>query len=183
MGCCQEGFRAAEGAQAELSPVFEAIEHALHNVARFVEFDVIFELYLAVLSRGDAGGCLDLSEPIAQVICVMATVCNDCASFGDIWLKALTRMRNIGSVACCQMQMNRASSPITNQMQLRIQSAFGFVDAAPVAVVFLTPLAAIRWVLTWLASIMSVDNSAVSRASAANTRAKTPASDHLFQRL
>ncbi len=62
--------------------------------------------------------------------------------------------------------MNRATAAIAQQMQFTplgtlrtemlcravVPPAFGFADAAPVACVFLTPLAAIRCVLTWLAS-------------------------------
>ena len=38
-------------AQAELPPIFDAVEHALDDVAGFVEFGVVLELYLAVPAR------------------------------------------------------------------------------------------------------------------------------------
>jgi len=180
---CEEGFWAAEGAQAEVSPVFETVEHALHNVARLVEFGVIVELHLAVFARRDAGGCLPLGQPGTQVIGVVPTVSDDGTALANIGLKTLARLRNIGSIARSQPQMNRASGPVANQMQFRIQSPFGFADPAPVAGVFFTPFAAIRCVLTWLASIISVDKSAVSRAKAAKIRSKTPACAQRFQRL
>jgi len=182
--CCgEEGFRAAECAQAELSPVLDTIEHALDNVARFVEFGVVFELHLAVLAGRDAGGCLGLVQPVAQVIGVIATVRDNGAPFRDIWFKALARLGNIGSVSRCQPQVNRATAAIADQMQFAVQPAFGLADAPSARRVFLTPLAAIRWALTWLASIISVERSAASRASASKIRSKTPASDQRFQRL
>ena len=75
-----------------MSPVFETIEHALHDVARFIEIYVIFELHLAVVSGWDAGSGLGLVQPVAQVIGVIATVRDNGATFGDIWFKALARL-------------------------------------------------------------------------------------------
>ncbi len=177
MSCCEECFGAAESAQAELSPVFQAVEHAFHDVSCFVKVGVIIELNFAVLSGRNARDCVRFVQPVTQMIGVITTVRDNCAAFADIGLKALAGMRNIRPVARCQAQMDRAATAITDQMQLRIQPAFGFANAAPVAGVFLTPFAAIRWVLTWLASIMSVERSAASCARASNTRSKTPASD------
>ncbi len=177
MCCGEEGIGASEGAQTELPPVFEPIEHTLDDVAAFVEVCVVVELDLAVFARWDEGCGLCFIEQFTQLIGVIAAIRNDAAAFGNIRLKALTCLSNIGLVACCQMQVNRTALTIADQVQLRIQSAFGLADAAPVTGVFLTPLAAIRCALTWLASIISVDRSAFSRASASKIRSKTPASD------
>ena len=49
---CGESFWASKCPQAELSPVFEAIEHALYDVACFIEVGVVFERHLAGLSGG-----------------------------------------------------------------------------------------------------------------------------------
>ena len=81
-----------------VSPVFEAMEHALdhcsagyfgtkhpeRDVARFVEVDVIFEWHLAVLAKRDAGGCFCRVQPVAQMTRVIATIRDDGATFGDI---------------------------------------------------------------------------------------------------
>ena len=82
----------------------------------------------------------------------MATVRDIGATFCDIWLKALACLGNIGPVSRSQPQVNRVSAAIANQMQFAIQSAFGLADAPSAAFVFLIPFAAIRCVLTWLAS-------------------------------
>ena len=131
-----------------MSPVLEAVEHAFHDIAGFVEVGVVVELHFAVFAGRDAGDCVRLAQPIAQMIGVVSTISNDGAALVHVALKALARLRNIRPIARRQPQMNRVSRPIADQVQLRIQTAFGFADAAPVAFVFLTPLAAIRWVLT-----------------------------------
>ena len=129
---------------------FETIEHAPYHcpagyfgtkyperdVSRFIEFGVVFELYLAVLSGRDAGGCFGLIEPVVQMIGVIATVRDHGAPIRDIWLKALVRLGNIGSVSGSQPQVNRATAAIADQMQLAVQPAFGLADAAPFAGVF-----------------------------------------------
>ena len=92
-------------------------------------------------------------------------------------LKAVTGLSDIRPVARCQVQMDRAALAITHQMQFGIQAAPGLADGSPLAVVFFTPLAAIRWVLMWLVSIISVLRSAPSPAKALNMRSNTPASD------
>ena len=147
MGCCEEGFGASEGPQTELSPIFQPVEHAFDDVPRFVECGVVFDLNFAVLSRRDARDCLGVCQPIAQMICVIAAICDNCAAFSDIGFKALACLRNIRSVTCRQAKMNRATATIAYQMQLGIQPAFGFADAASFACVFFTPFAAIRCVL------------------------------------
>ena len=96
---CEECFWASEGAQAELSPVFETVEHALHDVAGFVEFGVVFELDLAVLAGRDAGNSLSVCQPIAQMIGVIAAISDDSATLADIWFKTLSCLRNIRPVA------------------------------------------------------------------------------------
>ena len=63
--CCEECFWAAECAQAELAPVFEAIEYAFDDVARFVEVGVVFELHFAVFAGRNAGGRAGLVQPVA----------------------------------------------------------------------------------------------------------------------
>ena len=110
----EESFGASEGAQAELTPIFETVEHALHDVACFVEVSVVFELDFAVLAGRDAGACVGLDQPVAQVVGVIATVRNDGAALVDIWLKALTRLGNIGPVTRCQVQVNRVAAAITD---------------------------------------------------------------------
>ena len=179
----QESAVTSECTQAELAPIFEAVEHSLDDVACFVKFSVVFILHFAVFSGWDAGCGFCLRAPIAQVVCVIATICDDGALLADIGLKTLACPGNICPVASCQVQMHWSTATIANQMQLGIQTTFGLPDAAPVARVFLTPLAAIRWALRWLASIMSLDRSAVSRASVSKIRSKTPASEQPFQRL
>ena len=174
---CEKGFRAAECTQRQLPPVFEAIEHALDNVSGFAEIRVVFELHLAVFAGWDAGHSAGFGKPVAQMICVIATICDDSASFLHIRFKALTCLCNISPVTCREMQVNRAPLTVADKVQLAVQPAFCAADGPPAAVVFLTPLAAIRWVLTWLASIISVSGSAPPRARASKIRSKTPASD------
>ncbi len=94
---------ASECTQAELPPVFQTVEHALDDVARFIEFGVIVEQHFAVLARWDAGDCFGLAQPIAQVMSVITTISDDRASFGDIGLKALTCLCNIRPIACRQV--------------------------------------------------------------------------------
>ena len=85
-----------------MSPVLETIEHALHDVARFVEFSVVLELNLAVFAGRDAGDCFCFVQPIAQVVGIVAMVGDDGAIFGDIGLKTLPCLRNIRPIARCQ---------------------------------------------------------------------------------
>ena len=166
-----------EGSQAELPPIFEPVEHTLDDVSGSVYLRIIIELELAVLAWRDASIGLGILEPITQVVCIITPFCNDSAVLRDIWLKALTRLSNIGVISSSDVQMNRLASPVTNQMQLAVQPAFGFANGASCAVFFLTPLAAIRCVLIWLASIINVDKSASSRASVLKMCSKTPTSD------
>jgi len=91
----EECFWASESAQAKLSPVFQPVEHALHDVARFVEFGVVVELHLVVLAGRNAGGCFRLIQRIAQVVGIVYAVCNDRASLPDIRLKALVYLGNV----------------------------------------------------------------------------------------
>ena len=177
MCCCEESFWTSEGAQAELPPILETVEHALDDVAGFVEIFVIFELHLAVLARRDARGGFDVHKPVAQMVRVVSAVGNDGGAFADIGGKALPGLGDIRSVSRRQVQVNRATLTVAHQMQFRVQPAFGLADLPAVAFVFLTPLAAMRWVLTGLASIISVEKSAFSRARVSNTRSKTPTSD------
>lgn len=160
-----------------MAPVLHPIEHALHNVAGLVELGVVFELHLSVLARRDAGRGLDVVQPVAQVDCVISPVRDDGGSLADIPFKALTCLRNIGSIARRQMQMDRAAMPVADQMKLAVQPALGLADGPPTAFVFLTPFAAMRWVLMWLASIIRVPRSVPSRARASKIRSNTPASD------
>ncbi len=72
----------------------------LDNVAGFVEPGVAIELDFSVLARGNAGNRIDFCQPVAQVIGIVSPICDDGAAFGDIWLKALTYLRNIRPIAC-----------------------------------------------------------------------------------
>ena len=130
----QECFRASHCAQGELPPVFDAVEHTLDNVSGFVEFGVVFEVYLAVPARWDTG------------FGIVATICDHSCAFAHIWLKALTRLGDIGAIARGQMSMDRAPLAVAYRMRLGVQPAFGLAVGAPVALVFLTPLAAMRCV-------------------------------------
>ena len=76
------------------------LEHALDDVSGFVEFDVVLELYLAVPARWDTG------------FGIVATICDHSCAFAHIWLKALTRLGDIGAIARSQMSMNRATLPV-----------------------------------------------------------------------
>ena len=51
------------------------------------------------------------------MIGVVATISNDGATFGDIWLKALSSLGNVGPVTSSQPQVHRATTTIANQMQ------------------------------------------------------------------
>ena len=112
-----------------------------------------------------------------QVVRIIAAIRDDGCSFADIWFKALASLRNIGPVTCGEAETNGFAAPITDQMQLAVQPAFCLTNGPPAPFVFLTPFAAVRWVLLWLASIMRVERSALSRARVSNTLLKTPASD------
>ena len=160
-----------------MAPVLDPVEHTLDDVAGFVNVPVIFELNFSVLARRNTGFGTDLDQPVAQVVCIISSVCDDGASFGDIRLKALAGLGNISPIACRQMQVDGAACAVADQMKLAVQPAFCLADIPPLAGVFLTPLAAMRWVLTWLASIISVDGSVPSRTIASKIRSKTPASD------
>ena len=61
----EESLGAAEGSEREPAPVLETVEHALDDVAGFVEFGVVFELHCAVLAWRDAGGGPHVGKPIA----------------------------------------------------------------------------------------------------------------------
>jgi len=61
-------------------------------------------------------------------------------------------MRYIGFIVAGNRDTDRPARPVTNQMQLTIQPAFGQPYRPPVTGVFFTPFAAIRWVLTCVAS-------------------------------
>ena len=136
MGCCEEGLGASEGAQAELPPVFETIEHAFDDVAGLIERGIVFELDLAVLSRRDAGRRAGLSQPVAQVVGIVTAIGDDRRAPGDIRCKALMRLSNIGPVSCRQAQMDGETPAIADQTQLAVQPAFGFANGSPVAGVF-----------------------------------------------
>ena len=89
----------SEGSQTELAPVFKVVEHTLDDVSGFVYLSVIIELELSVLAGRDASIGLGILDPIAQVVCIITPVCNDSAVLRDIWLKALTRLSNIGVIS------------------------------------------------------------------------------------
>ena len=178
MGCGEEGFRAAECTQRQGSPVLYAVETALNQIAGFVERFGVSILDFAVFARRYAGPRLAPAQPFSQVIRIISTVCNHQGIFGESRLKALFCVGYIGFIPTRNDNPDRPAHRITHQMQFRIQPAFGQSDGAPVAFVFLTPLAAIRWVFTCVASSMSVRISALSCAKASNIRSKTPASAH-----
>lgn len=177
MCCCEEGFGRAECAKRSLAPVLQAVEHALDDVACLVELRVVVDLDLAVLARRDAGGRAGLRQPVAQVVRIISAIRNNCDTLADERLKALAGLRNIGPVACRERDRQGSALAVTDEVQLGVQPASGLADGAAFAGVFFTPLAAIRCVLTWLASIISTEVSAPSRASVSNICAKTPASD------
>ena len=133
-------------AQGEAPPVFDAVEHALDDVSGFVEFGVVLELYLAFPARRDTGFGLGFPKPVAQAFGIVATICDHSCAFAHIWLKALTRLGDIGAIARGQMSMNRATLAVAYRMRPGVQPAFGLADGAPVTLVFLTPLAAMRCV-------------------------------------
>ena len=60
MGSSKECVVASECTQAELPPVFQTVEHAFDDVARFIEFGVIFEQHFAILARWNAGDCFGI---------------------------------------------------------------------------------------------------------------------------
>ena len=173
----QEGFRAPEGSQGQRTPVFDTIETALYKVTRLVEQFGVAILCLAVFTGRYAGLYLAFSQPVAQVIRVVPPIGDDCCAFANNRLKALFGMRYIGLVASRKRDAQRPATSVTNQMQLAVQPALCMADCPPVTGVFFTPLAAIRWVLTWVASIIRVWKSAFSCASVSNIRSKTPAVD------
>lgn len=172
---CEECFFCAEGSQGQLTPVFQSSEHAFDDVAGFVEPGVVFILNSPVPARRDAGVCSDLCQPVAQVVRVVAAVGNDGYPSCGIRLKALTGLRNIGPVACRHVQVNRAAMTIADQMQLAVQPAFRSPDRPVATTPFCAPFAAIRWALTWLASIISTERSAASVARVVKIRSNTPA--------
>ena len=90
------------------------------------------------------------------MIRIISAVGNDSRTFANDRFKALFCMGYIGFIPAGYGDPDRLARPVTHQMQLRIQPAFGQPDGAPFASVFFTPFAAIRWVLTWVASSMSV---------------------------
>ena len=160
-----------------MPPVFEAVEHALDDVAGLVKRGVVFEPNLAVFARRDAGCRADAGQPLAQVVRVIPAICDDGVTLTDMAIKALTCLGNVGAVARGDVQTDRPARPVADQMQLRVQPASGASDRPPGAGVFLTPPAAMRWALMWLASIISVERSARSAARASNICPNTPASD------
>ena len=81
------------------------------------------------------------------MIGIVSTVGNNGAALTHMTLKAVTGLGDISPVARRQVQMDRAALTIAHQMQFGIQAAPGLADGSPLAVVFFTPLAAIRWVL------------------------------------
>ncbi len=160
-----------------MPPVFEAVEHALDDVAGLVKRGVVFEPNLAVFARRDAGCRADAGQPLAQVVRVIPAICDDGGTLTDMTFKALTRLGNLSPIARGDVQTDRLARPIADQVQLRVQPAFRPPDCPSVAGVFLIPPAAIRWALIWLASIIRVERSARSAARASNIRPNTPASD------
>ena len=97
-----------------------------------------------------------VSQPVAQVIRVIPTIRDDGCAFANNWRKALFCMGYIRFVAAGNRDADGPARLVTHQMQLAIQPAFGQPYRPPVAGVFLTPFAAILWVLTCVASIMRV---------------------------
>jgi len=96
---------------------------------------------------------------------------------GELYkLKTLFCMGYIRRIASGNRDTNGVAPAVTDPMQFGIQPAFGQPYRPPVAAALLTPLAAIRWVLTWVASIIGVRKSAFSCANALNIFSKTPAS-------
>ena len=131
-----------------MPPVLEPIEHAFDDVAGLVKRSVVFALRLAVSARRDAGGRADAGQPLAQVIGVVSPVGDDGGTLTDMTFKALTCLGNLSPIARGDVQTDRLARPVADQMQLRVQPASGASDRPPVAGVFLTPPAAMRWVLT-----------------------------------
>jgi len=177
VSCGEESFGASEGPQRQRAPVFETVEATLDQIAGLVERFAIPVLFLAIFTRRNAGSGFAFSQPVTQVVCVIPTIRDDGCPFPDNRFKALSGMGNIGLVPAGNGDANRPASTIADQVQLAVQPAFRAPDRPPAAGVFFTPFAAIRWVLTWVASIISVRKSALSCASASNIRSNTPASD------
>ncbi len=78
----------------------------------------IAELDFSVLARGNAGDRTVFCQPVAEVVGVVSPICDDGAAFGDIWLKALTCLRNIRPVACGEVQKDRLARAVAHQVKL-----------------------------------------------------------------
>ena len=93
-------------------------------------------LYNRYKRWSEAGVCVQLEQPVAQVICVISAIGNDRAAFDHIGRKALICLCDIGPVASRQVKVNRPARAVTHQVRLRVQPASGLADGAAVADVF-----------------------------------------------
>ena len=165
----------------DAAPVLEASEHALDEVAAFVEALVVVDGLLAVVSARDAGLDVLLCERLAEPVTIVASV-------GDqpVGLRQ-GRQHGCGAaivadLALGQQQYQRFAIAVADRVQLRIQAALGAPDTAGKAP-FLSRLAAVRCAFRWVASIITVSVASLPAANSAKIRSKTPISLQRTKRL
>ena len=89
----------------------------------------------------------------------------------------------IAGLAAAQKHPDRPPRRVGDSVELRVEATLRAPDQAP-RPPFLSPkLEAVRWVLRWVASIISVSVPPPWSASSSRIRAKTPLSLQRFQRL
>ena len=165
----------------DASPVLEPAEHALDEVAAFVEVLVVGDGLLSVLAPGDAGLDLLLREGLAEPVAVIAPV-------GDkpvgLWQGGQYGRGTaiVTDLTLGQQQYQRFAVPVANRVQLRVQAALGASDT-PGKAPFLSRLAAVRCAFRWVASIITVSVASLAEASSEKMRSKTPISLQRTNRL
>jgi hypothetical protein len=160
------------------APVLEPAEHAFDPVALLVDLLVIFDRLVATRTPRDAGLDADTCQSVTEPIAVIALVGDEHVGHGQGWQHG-RRTAIVTHLAFGQQQDQRLAVGVANGVQFGVQAAFGASNTAG-NIPFLSRLAAVRWALRWVASIMTVPVASLRAASVEKIRSKTPA---LLQRM
>src|SRR5665647_1766916 len=167
-------------AGCDASPIFEAAEHALDDVALLVDRAVIFVLDLAVLAGRNDGLGATLGQPFPQCLAIVPLVSDE---FRRGWHRSDAELRDLAIVHVSGRQEQDAGAAllVADGMELRVSSAFRAADTMSQGPPFPPP--AQRWTLIQLLSINSRPGTSAAPANALNMPSQMPRSDQRTNRL
>ena len=165
-------------AHCNTSPVFDSTKHVFNFVALFIQIFVVGNSYFSGFPGRDARRDASFEQGIAEPIGIISSVSKEFLGLGE----GAQQLRSSLVVTCLagrQQKEDWLALAIANSVKFGVQSAFCPPDTAGKSP-FLSKLAAVRWALRWVASIISRSVSPCFSTSSINILLKTPS---LLQRM